>query len=115
MSRNPSGRSPSAPRVTPNDSIGSLFERDEVESVLRATFYAKSGAEPAAPPKKTRRKTEKPAHYEVICISMYKEDLARLDAKVKELKRGGHRKMNRSALIRFALDQVDASKLPRSY
>ena len=57
----------------------------------------------------------KPDHYEVICISLYTEDLARLDAKVADLKVRGHRKMNRSSLIRFALDQVDASKLPRAY
>ncbi len=99
-----------------HEAIASVFEADEVESVLRKTFYSN---EPAplvpAPPKKARPKAEKPEHYEVICISMYKEDLARLDAKVLELKRSGHRKMNRSALIRFALDQVDATKLPRSY
>ncbi len=99
------------------EAMQGLFDGDEVESVLRATFYSKKVAEPIAPapPKKARPKAEKPDHYEVICISMYKEDLERLDAKVKELKGAGHRKMNRSALIRFALDQVDASKLPRSY
>ena len=46
---------------------------------------------------------------------MYKEDLARLDEKVRALKDSGHRKMSRSALIRFALDQVDLTKLPKSY
>jgi hypothetical protein len=104
-----------------NEAMAGLFDGDEVESVLRAKFYSddrRPAAEPViapAPPKKVRPKAEKPDHYEVICISMYKEDLERLDAKVKELKRSGHRKMNRSALIRFALDQVDATKLPRSY
>jgi len=38
-----------------------------------------------------------------------------MDAMVSQLKEAGHRKMNRSALIRFALDQVDLSKLPKSY
>ncbi|MCZ7681915.1 MAG: hypothetical protein M5U28_25230 [Sandaracinaceae bacterium] len=51
----------------------------------------------------------------MICISLYKEDLARLDAKVRELKERGHRKMSRSALIRYALDTVDLEALPRSY
>ena len=78
-----------------------------LDEVLRDEFYA-----PAARP---RAKTVRPDHYEVICISMYKDDLARLDAKVAELKRTGHRKMSRSALIRYALDHVDTKKLPRSY
>jgi hypothetical protein len=93
-----------------NQAMADLFADGEVDDVLRATFYG-----PPAPPKKARPKAEKPEHYEVICISMYKEDLGRLDALVAELKRAGHRKMNRSALIRFALGQVDVSKLPPSY
>lgn len=99
-----------------SENFVSLLEGDEVETILRRSFY---GGEPAktAPtrPKKARPKAPKPEHYEVICISMYKEDLARLDEKVAELKASGHRKMNRSALIRFALDEVDLGKLPKSY
>jgi hypothetical protein len=77
-----------------------------LDEVLREEFYT-------SPP--ARAKAVRPDHYEVICISMYKDDLARLDAKVAQLKSQGHRKMSRSALIRFALDQVDTKKLPRSY
>ena len=51
----------------------------------------------------------------MICISLYKEDLERLDAKVQDLKARGHRKMTRSGLIRFALDQVDVARMPRAY
>ncbi len=51
--------------------------------------------------------------YKVICISIYKSDLARLDEKVKLLKGRGHTKANRSALIRHALDAVDLSQVPR--
>lgn len=89
-----------------------LFDGEEVRDVLRETFYQ------ADPPPKVRRKRAKalkPEHYEVICISLYKEDLARLDAKVQRLKEGGHRKMSRSALIRYALDTVDLDALPRGY
>ena len=86
---------------------------DEVEEVLRDTFYA--APKVLSSPKKRRRKAAKSDHYKVICISMYLDDLARLDDKVAELKQSGHRKMSRSALIRFALDQVDLSKLPPSY
>ncbi|MCA9531585.1 MAG: hypothetical protein KC543_15755 [Myxococcales bacterium] len=102
--------------------IDEMFDKDEVQDVLRDSFYAP----PADPPRrrtrsgqtsKRKRKTTKarPSHYDVICISMYKEDLARLDEKVRALKDSGHRKMSRSALIRFALDQVDLTKLPKSY
>ena len=87
--------------------MDALLAEDEVADVLRETFYApKRVPKPAPKPE--------PTHYKVICISMYLEDLERLDARVAELKKNGHRKMSRSALIRFALDQVDTAKLPRS-
>ncbi len=90
--------------------IESIFDGDEVNAVLKETFYS-------TPRKRSRRKKAKakPDHYDVICISMYTEDLAQLDKMVAKLKKGGHRKMSRSALIRFALDQVDLDDLPRTY
>lgn len=100
--------------------MDALFDRDEVDEVLRENFYggeqaqAKSLAEKKAK-KKAKKAKKKPDHYRVICISIYEDDLARLDDKVSTLKESGHRKMNRSALIRFALDHVDLDKLPRSY
>ncbi len=91
-----------------------VFERSEVDEVLRETFYRpERGA--GSRPSRRRSKKAKPDHYEVICISMYKEDLARLDERVAALKKAGHRKISRSALIRFALDTMDPTKLPRSY
>ncbi|MCK6548090.1 hypothetical protein L6R52_19725 [Myxococcota bacterium] len=57
----------------------------------------------------------KPTHYKVVSISLYQEDIERLDAMVAELKRRGHTKANKSQLIRFALDTVDLTKLPRGY
>jgi hypothetical protein len=61
------------------------------------------------------RTTEKPTHYKVICISMYTQDIADLDAKVTELKRRGWTKANKSQLIRLALSQLnlDALTTPR--
>ncbi len=91
--------------------VRDLFDGEEVREVLSETFYR----EPEEQKKPRRAKQIKPDHYEVICISLYKEDLARLDEKVRELKENGHRKMSRSALIRFALDTVDLDALPRSY
>lgn len=100
-----------------NEAMNAIFGEDEVREVLRDSFYSDS---PPAPRKRARRpkgrgKKKKPDHYEVICISLYKEDMARLDAKVKQLKENGHRKMSRSALIRYALDTADLDGLPRSY
>ena len=94
-----------------------LFDGDEVRDVLRADFY---GAPAEA--KRRRRSRRAPTSaapddksYKVLCISMYKTDLARLDAEVQRLKANGHPKISRSGLIRFALDQMDTSKLPKSY
>lgn len=52
---------------------------------------------------------EKPQyrHFKTICISIYVEDLKRLDAKVSVLKAKGLRTANRSALIRYALERVN--------
>ena len=89
--------------------MDALFEGDEVQQVLQDRFFA------PPPRKKKKKRKPKPDHYEVICISLYKEDLARLDEMVSKLKSDGHRKMSRSALIRFALDTADLDELPRSY
>ena len=101
------------------NAMDEVLGTDEVAEVLRDTFYARPKPirrEPPKPmPKPKKAKAKQPDHYKVICISMYLEDLGRLDEKVAQLKDEGHRKMSRSALIRFALDQVDLSKLPPSY
>ncbi|HEY6561093.1 MAG TPA: hypothetical protein VI072_27645, partial [Polyangiaceae bacterium] len=56
---------------------------------------------------------EKPTHYKVICISMYTDDLKRLDQMVDSLKARGLTKANRSALIRYALGAVDLDNVPK--
>ena len=56
---------------------------------------------------------EKPTHYKVICISMYTEDLKRLDTMVDSLKARGLTKANRSALIRYALGAVNLETVPK--
>ncbi|UJR80737.1 hypothetical protein [Sandaracinus amylolyticus] len=97
--------------------VRELFDDGEVREVLRETFYraeapsrtvAKTTPEAETSSGKRKRvQKPKPDHYEIICISMYKEDLARLDEKVAALKSRGHRRMTRSALIRWALDQIE--------
>ena len=67
----------------------------------------------AAPQSATQRRDNKPSHYKVICISMYTEDLKRLDGMVESLKGRGLTKANRSALIRYALSEVDLDRVPK--
>jgi hypothetical protein len=93
-----------------------LFDADEVRDVLEATFYRAPAAPKktrAAKPTKVSSRPPKPDHYDVICISMYTEDLASLDAKVEALKQRGHRRMTRSALIRYALERLAVEDVPR--
>jgi hypothetical protein len=84
-----------------------LFDQEEVEGVLSGAFY-RAEREEVPPPEK-----EKPTHYKVICISMYTDALAQLDEMVRELKRRGYTKANRSALIRHALETMDLDEVPR--
>lgn len=99
-----------------------LFDGDEVREVLRDTFFRSEPVAPVVAAPRARR-AKGPAKavpkellpYEVICISMYREDLAALDEKVRDLKTRGHRKMSRSALIRYALAHVDTAALPRAW
>lgn len=86
-----------------------LYDREEVEGVLSGAFYSPgpSSAAPKAQPE------SKPTHYKVICISVYNDDLRKLDDMVDKLKARGLTKANRSALIRHALGLVDVAKVPR--
>jgi hypothetical protein len=86
--------------------------QDESNGVPSGTFYsgqasAKTVSEPAS------KRDAKPSHYKVICISMYTDDLKRLDRMVEELKSRGLTKANRSALIRYALGEVDLERVPK--
>ena len=79
----------------------------------RASFPERSTRPILAAPARARKSEPKPAHYKVICISLYNADLERLDGLVDELKARGLTKANRSALIRVALDQLDLDKVPK--
>ena len=85
------------------------FDRDEVEGVLSGRFYSQRETTPTT----TETRDDKPTHYKVICISIYNDDLHHLDDLVKQLKKRGMTKANRSALIRAALQQVDLDRVPR--
>lgn len=92
------------------DAAAKVLDQEEVEGVLSSSFYASEAPRPLP---RSARSTEKPSHYKVICISMYTEDLKRLDKMVDSLKARGLTKANRSALIRYALGAVDLDQVPR--
>jgi hypothetical protein len=87
-----------------------VLDADEVQGVLSGALYA---PDPRGATTRARKTEPKPAHYKVICISLYNGDLERLDRLVDELKARGLTKANRSALIRVALDQLDLDKVPK--
>jgi len=91
-----------------------VLDVDEVEGVLSNSFYAPSSEErPKVLFSTDPAVQEKPTHYKVICISMYTDDLKRLDTMVDSLKARGLTKANRSALIRYALSNIDLDNVPK--
>jgi len=93
------------------EATAKVLDSTEVEGVLSSTFYVPEGTSRTSA--RTPARDEKPTHYKVICISMYTEDLKRLDSMVDTLKSRGLTKANRSALIRYALGAVDLDNVPR--
>ena len=96
----------------------------ENDDILNAGFYgAPAGRversapapKPASVPKRRKKRKKAPSHYKIVSISLYNEDIAKIDELVQQLKDDGHTKANRSALIRFAIDNVDVSKMPKAY
>ncbi len=55
--------------------------------------------------------TPKPQHYKIVSISLYTEDIDRLEGIVQELKRRGHTKANKSQVIRRALALLDLDSI----
>ena len=90
-----------------------VLDVDEVEGVLSSSFYAKGAEDRPKVLFATDAAQDKPTHYKVICISMYTEDLKRLDTMVDSLKARGLTKANRSALIRYALGAIDLDTVPK--
>lgn len=85
-----------------------VLDHDDIDGVLGQSFYGNRAPQQATPPAKDR-----PQHYKVICISMYTDDLERLDEMVQTLKARGLTKANRSALIRYALGAVKLDDVPK--
>lgn len=88
------------------------------DEILAETFYrpgdhaAPPAAEsPGLAPPSAERPGREPT-WRVISISLYPEDIERMDELVAELRRLGHRRANRSQLIRHALTLVDPARVP---
>jgi hypothetical protein len=87
------------------------LEHDPIAGILEEQFYRSV----PRPDRHARPKAPKPTHYKIVCISLYNEDIARLEQLVAELKKRGHSKANKSQIIRFALDTIDLDKMPKPY
>ena len=90
-----------------------VLDGEDVDGVLRNSFYVPSSSSSSSSRRDKAPSGDKPTHYKVICISMYTDDLERLDAMVEKLKERGLTKANRSALIRYALGQVKLDDVPK--
>jgi hypothetical protein len=98
------------------------------EDILSGFYLPQPGLAPVPPsvggsvadrphpgPVANAQKKPKPVHYKIVCISLYVEDIERLDNLVTELKRRGHTKANKSQVIRAALEQIDLDKVPKAH
>ena len=88
---------------------GRVLRTDDVDQILTDCFFSERELE-------TNNRSDreaKPEHYKIICISLYNEDLVRLDEMVTNLKKRGLTKASRSALIRYALSNVNLDLVPR--
>jgi hypothetical protein len=104
---------PAAPSAAEGGFGRDPFAADD--DMMKRLFYGTGNAPRVARPVEAPRKDLRPTHYKVVSISLYTEDIDRIDRLVQQLKDMGHTKANRSSLIRFAIDQVDISRMPKGY
>lgn len=83
--------------MTPSGRIEAIEGRSKRRASRRGVREAREGVQ--QPP------------YRVVCISLYRDDLLDLDAKVRRLKDRGQTFASRSALIRYALRQLDVERV----
>jgi hypothetical protein len=118
-----------APRRGRAAEISDVLDGDEVRDILRERFFVSDPpgntdvvaqdpsvvAPEGSKPSSGRRSPAKPRpeHYKIICISLYTEDLARLDEVVRGLKERGFTRASRSSVLRAAMQQFDPSKVTR--
>ena len=83
------------------------------EDLLVESLYGEHRA-PRRPQAVCAAEGGKPQHYKIVSISLYNEDIERLEQLVRELKRRGHYKANKSQLIRHALAQLNLDLVPKT-
>lgn len=110
-----SAKAAAAPAAIPGRALA--YDPLSVDDILTGFYRPPPAAAPlpAAPASEVPEKKPRPTHYKVVCISLYVEDIDRLDSLVAELKRRGHTKANKSQVIRAALEQIDLDRVPRSH
>lgn len=91
---------------------GAPKKRHVLAEASVAAPMARREPESSMPVSRPVRATPKPSHYKIVSISLYNEDIERLENMVRELKRRGHYKANKSQLIRHALAKLDLSQVP---
>jgi hypothetical protein len=86
---------------------------DELDP-LAAHFYAPAAATKRQPKarSKGRQPLEEGRTFRLVTFSFYEDDVARLDALLKQARASGRRRANRSQIVRLALRQVDVAALP---
>ena len=92
-----------------------VMANNPLDDGVLETFYRPHHVSPGTSTSRSAPQKPKPTHYKIVCISLYTDDIDRLEKLVAELKRRGHTKANKSQLIRAALDQVDLDKVPKGY
>ena len=91
--------------------FGEHWDKGPEDLLVDAVF---GGARPHRPVPKVSAAVARPQHYKIVSISLYNEDIDRLDHMVAELKRRGIYKANKSELIRQALARLDLDLLAKS-
>jgi len=92
--------------------FGGAVKKRQVVAETPVAPVARKLPESSMPVSRPPRATPKPSHYKIVSISLYNEDIERLETMVRELKRRGHYKANKSQLIRHALARLDLNQVP---
>jgi hypothetical protein len=94
-----------------------LGEMSSPEAIMRKHFYRKSeeaAPEPRLPPTEDAEE-EGDARFRRVNISLFPEDIELLNEMVRTLRKRGYRRVNKSQIIRYALQTADLEKMPQSY
>ena len=95
--------------------FGSAGEQGTKQEMLNSVVTEKALLPEPSQSRTVRRQPTKPSHYKIVSISLYNEDIDHLENMVRELKRRGHYKANKSQLIRYALANLELDAIPREF